>query len=122
MERCRDVVDGDLCERRGISLLSNQRCHLAHEALHQVSDGHPTGDGVRVDDDVRGDALAREGHVLLGVRDPDGALLSMPGCKLVAHLRNTDGPHLPAQIQCVTFLYPTYIHPKETYTCLAQLM
>jgi hypothetical protein len=30
-----------------------------------VTDGHAGGDGVRVDDDVRGDSLAREQHVLL---------------------------------------------------------
>ena len=38
--------------------------HLALQALNQVTDGHTRWNGVRVDDDVRGDALARERHVL----------------------------------------------------------
>ena len=38
---------------------------LALEALNQVTNGHSGGDGVRVDDDVWRDALAREDHILL---------------------------------------------------------
>ena len=38
--------------------------HLALQALNQVTNGHTRWNGVRVDDDVRGDALARERHVL----------------------------------------------------------
>ena len=39
--------------------------NLALKALDQVTNGHSGGDGVGVDDDVRGDALACEDHVLL---------------------------------------------------------
>lgn len=38
---------------------------LAHESLDQVADGHARRDGVRVDDQVRRDALCCERHVLL---------------------------------------------------------
>ena len=38
---------------------------LALEALDQVTNCHSGGDGMWVDDDVRGDALACEDHVLL---------------------------------------------------------
>ena len=94
VEGCGDILDGDLGEGRGVALLAHQRRNLAHQALHQVPDGHAAGDGVRVDDDVRRDALARERHVLLRVGDADGALLPVPGRELVAHLRDPDGPHL----------------------------
>ena len=38
---------------------------LALETLNQVTNGHSGGDSVWVDDDVRGDALTCEDHVLL---------------------------------------------------------
>ena len=56
-------VDG-VVEGGGVADLPLVGRHLALQALDQVTDGHARGDGVRVDDDVRGDALARERHVL----------------------------------------------------------
>src|SRR3546814_6309079 len=47
---------------------------LAPDHLEHVRDGHPRGDGVRIDDDVRADALGVERHALLVDDEPDDAL------------------------------------------------
>ena len=44
---------------RGLAVAAGGLSHLGHQALNQVADGHAAGDGVRVDDDVRHDALLR---------------------------------------------------------------
>ena len=86
--------------------------HLALEALDQVTDGHTGRDGVRINDDIRGNPFTRERHVLsvpektahnnkqitmtthrphlLPVSDPAGPLLSVPTGELVPYLRR---PH-----------------------------
>jgi hypothetical protein len=43
---------------------SDRRQYLALQALNQMADCHTRGDGVGVDDDVWGNSLASEGHVL----------------------------------------------------------
>mmetsp|Transcript_28574 Transcript_28574/g.54587 ORF Transcript_28574/g.54587 Transcript_28574/m.54587 type:complete len:354 (-) Transcript_28574:2764-3825(-) len=89
----RDVLHRHVREGGGVALVSKQRGHLAHEALHQMADGHAGGDGVRVDHDVGGDAFAAKRHVLLGVGHSDGALLAVPRRKLVPDLRHAHGAH-----------------------------
>ena len=86
-----------------VKILIIRYANLALEALNQVTNGHSGGDGVRVDDDVRGDALACEDHVLLPrsakiihlvfhsgqnppVLDSTRSLLSVSRSKFVANL------------------------------------
>ena len=59
-------------EGRGVSHLALVGAQLALEALDQMADGHSGGDGVRVDHNIGGQALAAERHVLLTVLDPAG--------------------------------------------------
>mmetsp|Transcript_4023 Transcript_4023/g.8274 ORF Transcript_4023/g.8274 Transcript_4023/m.8274 type:complete len:213 (-) Transcript_4023:2699-3337(-) len=93
VQRRGDVLHRHVREGRGVALLAQERGHLPHEALHQMPDGHARGDGVRVDDDVRRDPLAAEGHVLHRVRHAARPLLPMPGSELVPNLRNAHGAH-----------------------------
>ena len=81
-------------EGSGISNLSLVGSNFALETLNQVTDGHTGGDGVGVDDDVGGDALAREQHVLLSVLDTARTLLSVSTGELVSDLGCLDGAHL----------------------------
>lgn len=60
--------------------------HLSEETLDELRDGHPAGNSVRVNDDIRHDTVDRPGHVLLPVRHPDRTLLPVPGRELVADL------------------------------------
>ena len=60
-----------------------------------LTNGHAGGDGMRVDDEVRHNAILRPRHVLLVVGYANGALLPMSAGKLVADLRYPDGAHLP---------------------------
>ena len=88
-EQVGDFVDVDgVVERGGVADLALVGSELALEALDQVTDGHTGGDGVRVDDDVGGDPLAAEDHVLLSVLDAAGSFLSVPGGELVTDLWN----------------------------------
>mmetsp|Transcript_33705 Transcript_33705/g.69615 ORF Transcript_33705/g.69615 Transcript_33705/m.69615 type:complete len:230 (+) Transcript_33705:886-1575(+) len=89
-----DVLDVDLVEGRRVALVARQAPHLAEEGLDEMADGHAGGDGVGVDDEVGADALARERHVVLPVRDSDRALLPVAGGELVADLWNAHRPHL----------------------------
>ena len=66
----------------------------AWQDMGALTNGHAGWDGVRVDDEVWNNAILGPGHVLLGVCDPNGALLPMPAGKLVTHLRYPDGAHL----------------------------
>lgn len=64
-KQIRNLSDIDrLIERRGISNFTLVSAYFALKALNQVTNGHSTGNGVRVDDDVWSDALTGEGHVL----------------------------------------------------------
>lgn len=85
----RDSLDRQVGEGRGITLGSEKRCELREQTLDQMTDRHSRRDGVRVDDDVRGDALARERHILLPIRDTDRTLLTVSGRKFVANLRDS---------------------------------
>lgn len=49
---------------------------------------------MRVDDEIRDNAILCPRHVFLGVGDANGALLPMPTGKLVSHLGYPDRPHL----------------------------
>lgn len=87
-----NLLDIDsVIEGSGISNLSLVGSNFALETLNQVTDGHTGGDGVGVDDDVGGDALAGEQHVLLSVLDTTRTLLSVSTGELVTDLRNSDG-------------------------------
>eukprot|EP00962_Isochrysis_galbana_P042385 scaffold15837_cov99-Isochrysis_galbana.AAC.3 len=92
LEELGDVVDGHRGKGRRVALVAGERRNLGQEALDQVADGHARRDGVRVDDDVRRDALAGKGHILLPVSDADSALLPVPRGKLVADLRDAYRP------------------------------
>ena len=54
-------------------------CH----ALHKHANGHATGKGMRVDDDVRGESALGEGHVNQGPFLRAHALLTVSGGELV---------------------------------------
>mmetsp|Transcript_27537 Transcript_27537/g.79232 ORF Transcript_27537/g.79232 Transcript_27537/m.79232 type:complete len:209 (+) Transcript_27537:609-1235(+) len=86
----RDLLHRQFGEWRSVTLHAAHTAHLAQQTLNQMTDGHSGGDGVRVHDDVRTDAVAREGHVLLVEGDADGALLPVARRKFVADLRNPD--------------------------------
>mmetsp|Transcript_38486 Transcript_38486/g.101520 ORF Transcript_38486/g.101520 Transcript_38486/m.101520 type:complete len:291 (-) Transcript_38486:136-1008(-) len=88
LEEFGDLVDGDRREGRRVALVACERRDLGEQTLDQVADGHARGDGVRVDDDVGRDALARERHVLLALREADRSLLPVARRKLVANLRD----------------------------------
>ena len=44
------------------------------QGLDQMTHGHPGGDGVGVDDDVRSDSFGREHYVFLAILDATGTL------------------------------------------------
>mmetsp|Transcript_21892 Transcript_21892/g.51641 ORF Transcript_21892/g.51641 Transcript_21892/m.51641 type:complete len:260 (-) Transcript_21892:256-1035(-) len=90
VQTARHVVDVHVREGRGVALAPLEDRDLPEDTLDELRDGHPGWDGVGVDDDVGHDALAREGHVLLPVRHPDGTLLSVAGGELVPDLGNAD--------------------------------
>jgi hypothetical protein len=85
-----DVVNGHRSEGRRVTLVARERRDLGKKALDQVADGHAGGNGVRIDDDVWGNAFACERHVFLPVRDADGSLLAVPRGELVTDLRDAD--------------------------------
>lgn len=89
-----DVLHRHVAERRAVALARLQRRDLAQQALDELSDGHTRGNGVRVHDDVRHDAVLREGHVFLPVRHSDRSLLPVPRAQLVADLRDAHRAHL----------------------------
>ena len=65
LQQLGDLLHVDsVIERCGITNLPFVGCHLALQALDQVTNCHTGGDGVWVDDDVRGDAFTGERHVL----------------------------------------------------------
>mmetsp|Transcript_19783 Transcript_19783/g.45566 ORF Transcript_19783/g.45566 Transcript_19783/m.45566 type:complete len:498 (-) Transcript_19783:580-2073(-) len=88
-----DLIHVDRREGRRIALVASERRHLGEKAFNQVANRHPRRDGVGVDDDVRRDAFAREGHVLLPVRDADGPLLPVARRELVSDLRHSHRAH-----------------------------
>eukprot|EP00958_Prasinococcus_capsulatus_P024158 scaffold3740_cov322-Prasinococcus_capsulatus_cf.AAC.4 len=88
-----DIFHSHVRERCRVTLLAVQRAHLTHQTLHQVPDRHARRDSVRVHDDVRRDALHRERHILLRVRDTDGSLLPVARGELVANLWHADRAH-----------------------------
>lgn len=98
MELGRDRLDGVLglgvLERSGISFDTIEGSNLGAQALEQVTDGHPGGDAMRVDDEIRNDTFLSEGHVLLLVGHADGTFLTVPGGELVSNLWDPHGPHL----------------------------
>ena len=94
-EELGDLVHGDgVVEGRRVAYFALVGAHLRLNALDQVTDGHATGNGVRVDDEIGRDALAREGHVLHAIEHAAGALLTVTRGELVADLRRLDGAHL----------------------------
>ena len=80
------------CSHARASGGSPETPHLSEKALDQLRDGHPAGNSVGVNDDVRHDAVDRPGHVLLPVRHTDRALLPVSRRELVADLRDADVP------------------------------
>ena len=62
---------------------------LSLKTLNQVPDCHSRRNGVRINDDVRGDSFCCKRHVFLSVWDSTGSFLSMSWSKLISDLRNT---------------------------------
>ena len=89
-----DVLHRHVAERRAVALARLQRRDLAEQTLDELSDGHTRGNGVRVHDDIRNDAVLREGHVFLPVRHSDRSLLSVSRAQFVADLRDAYRAHL----------------------------
>ena len=77
-------------KRSPIPLRTSQRRDLPRQALHQLPDGHPRGDGVRVNDNIRRDALLGKRHVLLPVGHSNRPLLPVARGELIADLRDAD--------------------------------
>lgn len=87
------VAYRDIGEWGGISFFSHVSGDLPHDAFNELTDGHPRRNGMRVHDDVRGDAFHRPGHVLLCVGHAHSPLLTVPAAKLISNLRNPNRPH-----------------------------
>mmetsp|Transcript_39657 Transcript_39657/g.61982 ORF Transcript_39657/g.61982 Transcript_39657/m.61982 type:complete len:303 (+) Transcript_39657:734-1642(+) len=71
-------------ERGRVLVVAVHGAGLASHGLDEHADGHARGEGVRVDDHVRGHARLGEGHVLLRPQDAQHALLPVPAAELVA--------------------------------------
>mmetsp|Transcript_16479 Transcript_16479/g.64296 ORF Transcript_16479/g.64296 Transcript_16479/m.64296 type:complete len:1268 (+) Transcript_16479:614-4417(+) len=94
VEHHRDLVGREgRVEGGGVALFAGVGRQLAEEAFNQLTDGHTRGNGVRVDDEVRRDALHREGHVVLAVGDADRSLLAVARRELVSDLRRAHRAH-----------------------------
>ena len=63
-ERDLGHVDG-VVEGRGVADFALVGRHFALQTFDQMADRHARRNGVRIDDDVRGQSLARERHVFL---------------------------------------------------------
>lgn len=59
---------------------------LSKQTLNQLGDGHSTGNGVRVHDDVRYDSVDGPRHVLLAISHPNRTFLAVPRGKLIPDL------------------------------------
>mmetsp|Transcript_10451 Transcript_10451/g.26303 ORF Transcript_10451/g.26303 Transcript_10451/m.26303 type:complete len:451 (-) Transcript_10451:2197-3549(-) len=95
METTGNIFDnvGLLSKGGCIGFLSAHSCHLALQTLDQLSDGHTTGNGVWIHDDVWTDTLHGEWHVLLSIGDAHRTLLSVTTTELVTDLRNANTAH-----------------------------
>ena len=70
-------------KRRAVAKVAVLHRYSPHQRLYQLTDGHPTGQCVRVDNDVRTCAVFQERHVLFVDDQPGGSLLSTPTAHLV---------------------------------------
>ena len=69
MKQIRNLLYIDcVVEWSGVTNFAFVSGYLALQALNQVTDGHTRRNGMRIDDDVRSDALAGERHVLLSAK------------------------------------------------------
>ncbi|KAH3659291.1 hypothetical protein OGATHE_006175 [Ogataea polymorpha] len=80
-------------EWSGVSFVTSHRRHLGQQTLDQVGDCHTGRNGMRVDDQVWNNALCRERHVFMSIRDTYGTLLTMSRGKLVSNLRHLGRSH-----------------------------
>ena len=92
-QQARHGINRDIGKRRRVALHALERGDLAQQTLDQMRNRHARRDGVRVDDNVRCDALGRKRHVLVAVRQTNGTLLTMARGKLVANLRDLGGAY-----------------------------
>ena len=61
-----NILYREVIHKRGrITLFTQETADFAKKTLYEMPHGHAGGDGVGVDDDVRGDALTGERHILL---------------------------------------------------------
>ena len=75
-------------ERGAVAEPALQHARLAHQRLHQLPDRHARGHRVRVNDEVRTNAVCRKRHVLFRDNEPHRALLSGARTELVADARH----------------------------------
>mmetsp|Transcript_21954 Transcript_21954/g.54083 ORF Transcript_21954/g.54083 Transcript_21954/m.54083 type:complete len:311 (+) Transcript_21954:323-1255(+) len=94
VQHVRHVLDVDLVEGRSIALISREAPNLPQDRLDQVTDCHARGDSVGVHDEIGGDALCRERHVIHPIRHTNSPLLPVSRRKLVSDLRDPYSPHL----------------------------
>ena len=75
-------------ERGAVAESALQHARLAHQRLHQLANRHACGERVRVNDEVRANAVVRERHVLFGYNQPHRPFLPGARAELVANARD----------------------------------
>ena len=94
MKFLRDLLHGEITERGSVGQLSSDTGDFTGHTFNQVTNGHTTGNSVRIDDHIGVDALTRVGHVLGSIRHPKGSFLTVSTGKFVADLRNSNTSNL----------------------------
>ena len=93
------LIDSERRERRCVALLALQRCDLAEQALHQVTNGRTARNGVRVDNEVRRESLHCEAcppvgtscRLCLSVRGARQTCRRFAACAQSAHAHAQSG-------------------------------
>ena len=78
-----------LIESRAITEASHHRTSLSSHGFHKLSNGHTTGNGVGIDNDVRTQSLCRKRHVSFGYNHTYCTLLSCTRGHFVSDFWNT---------------------------------
>jgi hypothetical protein len=90
METLTDVINLDIRERCGIALATLENCNLPQNTLNQLCDSHTGRDSMGIHNDVWHNSFTRKRHIFLAIRHSNCSFLSMPGCKLITNLWNTN--------------------------------
>jgi hypothetical protein len=101
-------------EGSSIDVTTFHRTDFAADHLKHVSDRHSRGDRVRIDDEIRDDAVDGERHILLVDKTTDDTLLTVPASELIADFRDLLGPYSDATQQSGIegFGYVYIVHPS----------